>query len=79
MERVIVLPEATDNHIYPNLIEGGPNKMIIVYLDNNMVGFVEYIDGTWSLIIGTEFRDSNDSLEFLIRVNHAYTYRLIES
>ena len=48
MERVIVLPEATNNHIYPNLIEGGPNKMIIVYLDNNMVGFIEYIDGTWS-------------------------------
>lgn len=79
MERVIVLPEATDNHIYPNLIESGPNKMIIVYLDNNMVGFIEYIDGTWSLIIGTEFRDSDDSLEFLIRANHAYTYRLIES
>ena len=79
MERVIVLPEATDNHIYPNLIEGGPNKMIIVYFDNNMVGFIEYIDGTWSLIIGTEFRDSDDSLEFLIRVNHAYTYRLVES
>lgn len=79
MERVIVLPEATDHHIYPNLIEGGLNKMIIVYLDNNMVGFIEYIDGTWSLIIGTEFRDSDDSLEFLIRANQTYTYRLVES
>ena len=79
MERVIVLPEATDHHIYPNLIEGGPNKMIIVYLDNNMVGFIEYIDDTWSLIIGTEFRDSDDNLEFLIRTNQTYTYRLVES
>jgi hypothetical protein len=79
MERAIVLPEATNSHIYPNLIEPGPNKMIIVYLDNNMVGFIEYIDCDWSLIIGTEWKDSDSSLETLIRDNPQYTYRLIES
>ena len=78
MERIIKLPEATSEFIYPNLVTSGPDKMIIVYLNNDMVGFVEFVNGNCILVIGTETSDSNYTLEELMRSNQQYTYRLIE-